>query len=91
MNQLLTRGLPISEPGTPEAFKVLVKELSALCLDVELYNKEGEKIDTDVLALEAQKEEKRINRIIRDLTASEEATAEELLSDEEKEVSYIIG
>ena len=42
-------------------------------------------------ALEAQKEEKRINRIIRDLTASEEATAEELLSDEEKEVSYIIG
>ena len=87
----IIKGEDIPEPGIPEAFKVLVKELSALCLDVELYNKEGEKIDTDVLALEAQKEEKRINRIIRDLTASEEATAEELLSDEEKEVSYIIG
>ena len=25
--------------GTPESFKVLVRELQALCLDIQLYNK----------------------------------------------------
>jgi len=39
---------PIKKPRTPESFNVLVKELQALCLNVELLRKEeGEEYDDD--------------------------------------------
>ena len=33
----IVKGLPIPRPGIPESFKVLVRELQALCLDVATY------------------------------------------------------
>ena len=33
----IVKGLPIPKPGIPESFKVLVRELQALCLDVATY------------------------------------------------------
>jgi DNA-directed RNA polymerase subunit beta len=33
----IVKGLPIPRPGIPESFKVLVRELQALCLDVSTY------------------------------------------------------
>ena len=33
------------KPGIPEAFKVLVKELQSLALDVKVLDKDGEEID----------------------------------------------
>jgi DNA-directed RNA polymerase subunit beta len=33
----IVKGLPIPKPGTPESFKVLMRELQALCLDVATY------------------------------------------------------
>ena len=33
----IVKGLPIPRPGLPESFKVLVRELQALCLDVATY------------------------------------------------------
>jgi DNA-directed RNA polymerase subunit beta len=37
----IVKGLPIPRPGIPESFKVLVRELQALCLDVATH-----KLDT---------------------------------------------
>ena len=66
--EAIIKGNDIPEPGIPEAFNVLVKELSALCMDVRLIDKDGKVIDTDALAREAQKEERKINSTIRNLT-----------------------
>ena len=66
--EAIIKGNDIPEPGIPEAFNVLIKELSALCMDVRLVNKDGKVIDTDAIAREAQKEERKINSTIRNLT-----------------------
>ena len=52
-------------PSIPEAFKVLIKELQGLSLDVELKNSEGRVIDMDQLARETQKEEQMSLRSVR--------------------------
>ena len=51
----------------PEAFKVLVKELQALSMNVTLLDQDGNSIDMDALAKEAEKEERKINSSIRNL------------------------
>ena len=33
------------EPGVPEAFKVLVKELQSLCLDIRVLDEDGNQIE----------------------------------------------
>ncbi|HQG14166.1 MAG TPA: DNA-directed RNA polymerase subunit beta, partial [bacterium] len=40
MYEAIVKGEKILEPGLPESFKVLIKELQALCLDVELIEHE---------------------------------------------------
>ncbi len=43
--EAIVKGKNIPKPGTPEAFKVLVKELQSLALDVRVLDKDGEEID----------------------------------------------
>lgn len=43
--EAIVKGENIPEPGTPESFKVLVKELQSLALDVELLDNEGSVIE----------------------------------------------
>ncbi len=43
--EAIVKGNNIPTPGTPEAFKVLVKELQSLALDVKVLDKDGEEID----------------------------------------------
>ena len=66
--EAIIKGQELPKPGIPEAFKVLVKELQALSMDVSLLDQDGEKIDMDALAKEAEKEERKINSSIRNLT-----------------------
>jgi DNA-directed RNA polymerase subunit beta len=40
----IVKGEDIPVPGVPESFKVLVKELQALCLAVEVLNEEEERV-----------------------------------------------
>ena len=42
--EAIVKGENIPEPGTPESFKVLTKELQALALDVKLLDENGEQI-----------------------------------------------
>ena len=82
--EAIIKGQDIPEPGIPEAFNVLVKELSALCMDVRLIDKDGRKIDTDALAREAQKEERKINSAIRNLTGETHSDEAEIIRDLEE-------
>ena len=41
----IVKGENIPEPGIPESFKVLIKELQALCLDVKVLNADHEEIE----------------------------------------------
>ena len=43
--EAIVKGQSIPTPGIPESFKVLVKELQALCLDVRVLNEAGDDID----------------------------------------------
>ena len=42
--EAIVKGENIPEPGIPESFKVLIKEMQALCLNVEVLSKTGEEI-----------------------------------------------
>ena len=43
--EAIVKGQNIPTPGIPESFKVLVKELQALCLDVRVLDKDGKDVD----------------------------------------------
>jgi len=44
----LIKGRPIPKSGTPESFKVLVRELQALCLDIGIYKVHKSKQDQEI-------------------------------------------
>ena len=43
--EAIVKGENIPEPGIPESFKVLMKEMQALCLDVEVLSSDGSEIE----------------------------------------------
>ncbi len=43
--EAIVKGANIPKPGVPESFKVLVKELQALCLDVRVLDEQGNEIE----------------------------------------------
>jgi DNA-directed RNA polymerase subunit beta len=48
--EAIVKGENIPEPGIPESFKVLLKELQSLCLNVEVLSADGQPVslrDTD--------------------------------------------
>ena len=88
--EAIVKGENIPEPGIPESFKVLIKELQSLCLDVKILSEEDEElevkenIDFDepesefegaVIADDAEVQE---NHIIEEIEVDEE---EDLLDD----------
>jgi DNA-directed RNA polymerase subunit beta len=42
--EAIVKGENVPEPGVPESFKVLIKELQSLCLDVKVLSEENEEI-----------------------------------------------
>ncbi len=47
--EAIVKGENIPEPGIPESFKVLIKEMQALCLNVEVLSKDGAEIEMSQL------------------------------------------
>ncbi|MEU3846211.1 DNA-directed RNA polymerase subunit beta [Micrococcus terreus] len=43
--EAIVKGENIPEPGVPESFKVLIKEMQSLCLNVEVLSQEGQTIE----------------------------------------------
>ncbi|QAY60226.1 DNA-directed RNA polymerase subunit beta [Microbacterium protaetiae] len=57
--EAIVKGENIPEPGTPESFKVLMKEMQSLCLNVEVLSADGTAVnlrDTDDEAFRAAEE-----------------------------------
>jgi DNA-directed RNA polymerase subunit beta len=57
--EAIVKGENIPEPGIPESFKVLIKEMQSLCLNVEVLSAEGQEIqfrDSDDDAFRAAEE-----------------------------------
>ena len=55
--EAIVKGQNIPTPGVPESFKVLVKELQSLCLDVRVLDKDGEEIEISKLGEEEYDEQ----------------------------------
>ena len=43
--EAIVKGENIPQPGVPESFKVLIKELQSLCLDVRILDENGDEIE----------------------------------------------
>ena len=43
--EAIVKGENVPEPGIPESFKVLVKEMQSLCLNVEVLSADGQQVD----------------------------------------------
>ena len=43
--EAIVKGLNVPKPGVPESFKVLIKELQSLCLDMNVLDKDGNEIE----------------------------------------------
>jgi DNA-directed RNA polymerase subunit beta len=43
--EAIVKGDNIPEPGIPESFKVLIKEMQSLCLNVEVLSSDGSQIE----------------------------------------------
>lgn len=74
--EAIVKGENIPEPGIPESFKVLLKELQSLCLNVEVLSSDGaaiEMADTDDEDLERAAANLGIN-----LSRNENATVDDL-------------
>ena len=67
--EAIIKGHNIPKPGMPEAFRVLVKELQSLAIDVKLLDENKEEIDTSTLSKDNEKETKKISSEVREITS----------------------
>ncbi len=71
--EAIVKGQNIPTPGIPESFKVMVKELQALCLDIRVLDENGEDIDLSGYA----EEEAPVFHSIEDSSRAEQAASED--------------
>ena len=86
--EAIVKGLPIAEPGIPESFKVLIKELQSLGLDIKILtedNKEvsiqelsNDELDTPSLVNEVEEELKDITLDFDNSTSSDIVSSEDV-------------
>ena len=77
----IVKGENVPEPGVPESFKVLIKELQSLGLDIKLYSEDNEELElTEHIDEGIDFEEEREKRIM---------TEEDVIINEEVEEGYI--
>jgi len=84
----IVKGVNIPEPGIPESFKVLIKELQSLALDVRVYGEEHEEIeikesvedDLEQLDVNLEGEEDGVNQLFP-IEISDDDSIEDFESD----------
>lgn len=87
--EAILKDKPIPKPGMPESFRVLVKELQALAIDVTLLDRQNGEIDLNTISAENEREERRLHHSIRDFSvqSEEEEEAESDISFEDEEAN----
>lgn len=83
--EAIVKGENISEPGIPESFKVLIKELQSLSLNIKLLSGEDE-IDIK----EYQDDDEKINDLDVNIEGSEEEAPEDTAEYEEEKEDFDI-
>ncbi len=83
--EAIVKGENIPEPGIPESFKVLVKELQSLGLDVRLYSEDNQELELkenieDGIEYDPEQEKKMLSS--EDFTGEDEGELEENFVDE---------
>ena len=75
--EAIVKGENVPEPGVPESFKVLIKELQSLCLDVKVLSEEAEEIQI--------KEDDDVKEMAKELGLEIEAPRETIYEEEPEE------
>lgn len=89
--EAIVKGENIPEPGVPESFKVLIKELQALCLDVKVLNENHQEVslkeysDEEMGELEVNMEGSEENVPVADNTTED---TEENYNEDLDEIEY---
>ena len=86
--EAIVKGENVPEPGAPEAFKVLVKELQSIGLDVKVLNEDGHELslkDNDDYdnAREAYRQPKPVAVVVEEDVDDEEIVVDEIQSAED--------
>ena len=81
--EAIIKDLPIPQPGMPESFRVLQKELQALAIDVKLLAENGEELDMKEVAKANELEERKISESIREINSDNRIDTGNLANDEE--------
>ena len=76
--EAIIKGQNIPTPGVPESFKVMVKELQSLALDIRVLDKDGNEVELSTLCQEEDSRTSRADRDAIDAVLGQRATDEEL-------------
>ena len=80
--EAIVKGENIPQPGVPESFKVLIKELQSIALDIKVLDKDKNEIeirelDDDIYATESEFKDELVPQVTPEALAEEEAAAED--------------
>jgi len=80
--EAIVKGENIPDPGVPESFKVLIKELQSIALDIKVLNADKEEIeirelDDDIYAAESEFKDELVPQATPEALVEEEAAAED--------------
>ena len=95
--EAIVKGENIPEPGIPESFKVLIKEMQSLCLDVKVLTEDNEEIEIketseieDIPAIEDMVDVELEDESDEADEESEIVEDEEKFDDDDEEVDFVV-
>ncbi len=86
--EAIVKGQNIPTPGVPEAFRVLVKELQALALDVRVLDHDGNEIELSCLTEEESTDAADVSDMIGDSINDSDDLPDGYIEDEDAETDF---
>ena len=86
--EAIVKGQNIPTPGVPEAFRVLVKELQALALDVRVLDRDGNEIELSCLTEEEAQDAADVSDMIGDAVNDSDDLPDGYIEDEDAETDF---
>jgi DNA-directed RNA polymerase subunit beta len=85
--EAIVKGENVPEPGVPESFKVLIKELQSLCLDVKVLSENNEEIEIKELDDDVNEAAREfgLDQNLPEIPAGAEGAGEPLIEAEEED------
>ena len=86
--EAIVKGQNIPTPGVPEAFRVLVKELQALALDVRVLDRDGNEIELSCLTEEESQDVSDVSDMIGDAVNDSDDLPDGYIEDDDAETDF---